>query len=87
MSENSSLKSKATIQKVPADAAPELSVKSVLVIDVGGNSVKILATGQTEARAFQSGPTLTPRQMVSGVKKLAADWSTTWCLSVILVRS
>ena len=74
MSENSSLKSKATIQKVRANAGPELSAKSVLVIDVGGNSVKILATGQTEARAFQSGPTLTPRQMVSGVKKLAADW-------------
>ena len=74
MSENTSLKSKATIPRVRADGAPELSVKSVLVIDVGGNSVKILATGQTEARAFQSGPTLTPRQMVSGVKKLAADW-------------
>src|SRR6266511_1780238 len=48
--------------------------KSVLVIDVGGTAVKILATGQTEGRSFRSGPTLTPRQMVSGVKKLAADW-------------
>jgi polyphosphate glucokinase len=50
-------------------------VKSVLVIDVGGTSVKILATGQTETRSFRSGPTLTPRRMVSGVKKLAADWA------------
>ena len=48
--------------------------KSVLVIDVGGTSVKILATGQTESRSFRSGPTLTPSRMVSGVKKLAADW-------------
>jgi polyphosphate glucokinase len=54
--------------------ASRSSVKSVLVVDVGGTSVKILATGQTERRSFRSGPALTPRQMVSGVKKLAADW-------------
>jgi polyphosphate glucokinase len=50
-------------------------VKSVLVIDVGGTSVKILATGQPESRSFRSGPKLTPKRMVSGVKKLAADWT------------
>ena len=50
-------------------------VKSVLVIDVGGTSVKILATGQPESRSFRSGPTLTPRRMVLGVKRLAADWT------------
>jgi len=49
--------------------------KRVLVVDVGGTSVKILATGQTEARSFRSGRTLTPARMVSGVKKLAADWT------------
>jgi polyphosphate glucokinase len=47
---------------------------NVLVVDVGGNSVKILATGQEERRKFPSGPTLTPEQMVSGVKELARDW-------------
>jgi len=47
----------------------------VLVVDVGGTSVKILATGQNEERSFPSGPTLTPRQMVSGVKKLARGWT------------
>jgi polyphosphate glucokinase len=51
------------------------SGKNVLVIDVGGTSVKILASGQTEVRSFRSGPMLTPRRMVSGVKKLAADWT------------
>jgi polyphosphate glucokinase len=56
-------------------AASRSSVKRVLVIDVGGTSVKILATGQTKDRSFRSGPTLTPKQMVSGVKKLAADWT------------
>lgn len=47
---------------------------NVLVIDIGGTHVKILATGQAEHREFQSGPELTPRRMVAGVKKLAADW-------------
>ena len=50
-------------------------VKSVLVIDVGGTSVKILATGQSESRSFPSGPKLTPKRMVAGVIKLAADWT------------
>ena len=49
--------------------------RSVLVVDVGGTSVKILATGQDVHRSFPSGPTLTPRQMVLGVKKLARDWN------------
>jgi polyphosphate glucokinase len=47
----------------------------VLVIDVGGSNVKILATGQAEPRKFASGPTLTPGQMVAGVKKLARGWT------------
>jgi len=47
---------------------------NVLVIDVGGTYIKILATGQPESRRFPSGPTMTPQQMVSGVKKFAADW-------------
>jgi polyphosphate glucokinase len=46
----------------------------VLVIDIGGNSVKVLVTGETEPRKFPSGPTLTPRQMVSAVLKLTDDW-------------
>ncbi len=47
---------------------------NVLVIDVGGTHVKILATGQTEKREFASGPKLTPRQMVAKIKRLARDW-------------
>src|SRR6201993_638230 len=46
----------------------------VLVVDIGGTHVKILATGQNAAREFPSGPTLTAEQMVAGVKKLAEDW-------------
>jgi polyphosphate glucokinase len=46
----------------------------VLVVDVGGTSVKILTTGQEEPRRFPSGPAMTPEQMVAEVKKLAVDW-------------
>jgi polyphosphate glucokinase len=56
----------------PARTSP---TPHVLVVDVGGTTIKILATGQDEHRSFPSGPTLTPGQMVSGVKKLARDWS------------
>jgi polyphosphate glucokinase len=47
---------------------------NVLVIDIGGTHVKILATGQNEPRRFPSGPQLTAGQMVSEVKKLAGGW-------------
>jgi polyphosphate glucokinase len=47
---------------------------NILVVDIGGNNVKMLATGQEERRKFPSGPGLTPEQMVAGVKKTAADW-------------
>jgi polyphosphate glucokinase len=47
----------------------------VLVIDVGGTHVKILASGQRVPRRFDSGPTLTPRRMVAGVKRAADGWA------------
>lgn len=46
----------------------------VLVIDVGGTHVKVLATGQQMHRKFASGPALTPKEMVAGVRKLVPDW-------------
>ena len=48
---------------------------NALVVDVGGHSVKILATGQDKPREFPSGPDLTAEQMASGVKKLAEGWN------------
>ena len=48
---------------------------NILVVDVGGTHVKILATGKKEKREFASGPILTPAQMVSRVRKLAQDWN------------
>jgi polyphosphate glucokinase len=48
---------------------------NVLVVDVGGTHVKILATGQTERREFDSGPNMTPAEMVAGVLKAAEGWT------------
>jgi len=47
---------------------------NVLVVDVGGTHVKILATGETTPRKIVSGPKLTAKDMVTAIKKLAAGW-------------
>jgi polyphosphate glucokinase len=46
----------------------------ILVIDVGGTNVKLLASGQRQPRKFPSGPQLTPEQMVEGVLEATKDW-------------
>jgi hypothetical protein len=46
----------------------------VLVIDIGGNNVKMLASGQKQPVKFPSGRTLTPEKMVAGVKEHTANW-------------
>ena len=48
---------------------------NVLVIDIGGTHVKVLATGQQEPREFVSGPKLTPQEMVDAVIKVARGWT------------
>jgi polyphosphate glucokinase len=50
------------------------SIVNVLVIDIGGTSVKLLATGQDAPRKLPSGPELAPEQMVAGVVQAAAGW-------------
>lgn len=46
----------------------------VLVIDIGASHVKLLASGQTEPRHFDSGSNLIPDTLVARVKTLTADW-------------
>jgi polyphosphate glucokinase len=46
----------------------------ILVVDVGGTPVKVLASGQSEFRKFDSGPDMVPRSMVREVKKITRDW-------------
>jgi len=47
--------------------------RRVLAIDVGGTHVKTRVSGQTETRAFESGPTLTPARMIARVRRLTRD--------------
>jgi polyphosphate glucokinase len=47
----------------------------VLAVDVGGSHVKALASNEQERRRFESGPALTPREMVEGVLAIANGWS------------
>jgi predicted NBD/HSP70 family sugar kinase len=46
----------------------------VLVIDVGGTHVKLLASGHSKPRRFDSGKDFTPRELVIRVKEQTADW-------------
>jgi polyphosphate glucokinase len=46
----------------------------ILVIDIGGTHVKVLATGRRAAGKIPSSPTLTPRRMVSAVKRATGGW-------------
>jgi polyphosphate glucokinase len=47
----------------------------VLVIDVGGTHVKLLASGYRAPRKLESGSFMTPARMVRGIKALVVDWS------------
>jgi polyphosphate glucokinase len=47
----------------------------VLVIDVGGTNIKMLATGQKEPRKIPSGPAMTAGKMVRVVKEGVKDWT------------
>lgn len=48
--------------------------RKILVIDIGGTHVKILATGHNTPRETDSGPTMTPKRMVAWVKAASKDW-------------
>jgi predicted NBD/HSP70 family sugar kinase len=47
---------------------------NVLVIDLGGTHVKLLASGQREPRRFDSGNGLKPAELVRRVREQAGDW-------------
>lgn len=61
----SATKSKSAEEAIPA---------SILVIDIGGSKLKILASGQTEPRRHLTGPEFTPQMMVEAVRELANGW-------------
>ncbi len=47
----------------------------ILVCDIGGTNVKILASGEPERRKAPSGPEMTAADMVRTVQELAEGWS------------
>jgi polyphosphate glucokinase len=47
---------------------------NVLVIDIGGTHVKIMATGQGKERKAESGPKMSAQDMVDTVLDLAGHW-------------
>jgi predicted NBD/HSP70 family sugar kinase len=46
----------------------------ILVIDVGGTHVKVLATGHKKLVEFPSGPKMTPAKMVAAVRAAMIGW-------------
>ncbi len=46
----------------------------ILVIDVGGTHVKVLATGHKRPVEVPSGPGMTAKKMVAAVRQATADW-------------
>src|SRR6266567_582427 len=58
---------------------------NILVIDVGGTHVKVLATGQKEHREIVSGPAFTPKKMVSDYARPAIRLSALMELPTLFV--
>jgi predicted NBD/HSP70 family sugar kinase len=52
----------------------EANRMKVLVIDIGGTHVKLLATGHKQRVEFPSGPKMTPVKMVAATRAATADW-------------
>jgi predicted NBD/HSP70 family sugar kinase len=46
----------------------------VLVVDIGGTNVKLLAIGHRTPVKIPSGPKMTPKKMVAAVRETAAKW-------------
>jgi len=55
-------------------AARSASPSRILAIDIGGTSLKLLVTGETEPRHLPSGKRLTPATMVESTLAAAGEW-------------
>lgn len=49
--------------------------RKILVVDVGGTHIKILASGHRTPRKIASGPKMTAQMMCDWVKKASEDWA------------
>jgi polyphosphate glucokinase len=50
-------------------------MKNILVIDVGGSSVKMMISVDEKRRKFPSGPKLGPKEAVEQIKEATGDWN------------
>jgi predicted NBD/HSP70 family sugar kinase len=57
----------------PKHTAPK-TPKKILVVDVGGTNVKLMHSDSADRIKICSGPDFTPRQLMAGIRKFAADW-------------
>ncbi len=55
--------------------AKKKKTPNVLAIDIGGSHVKVMTSRERVKRQFVSGPKLSARQMVAGVRQLTSDWT------------
>ncbi|MCE9533070.1 MAG: ROK family protein [Planctomycetes bacterium] len=60
--------------KTRSKKAPVGPPASILVVDIGGTKVKMLATGETEPRKVPSGKEMSPSKLVEAVKEVAHGW-------------
>jgi polyphosphate glucokinase len=56
----------------PPNSAP--APQSILVVDIGGTNVKMLAAGHTKPRKARTGKTFTPAKLIDTVRELAVGW-------------
>ena len=49
-------------------------MKRILVLDIGGSSVKVSASGRKKGVSIPSGPDLTPQALVKAVRHATAGW-------------
>ncbi|MGB5539179.1 MAG: ROK family protein [Gammaproteobacteria bacterium] len=47
---------------------------NILVVDIGGLSVKLALTGDTQPRSFPTPPHMTPQQLMQALDETAGDW-------------
>ena len=62
------------VEETPKETRTATPPTKILVVDIGGTKIKVLASGQTEPRKAASGKGLSPIKMVEAVKELADDW-------------
>jgi polyphosphate glucokinase len=48
--------------------------KKILVVDIGGSNVKLMISEEEKRRRFPSGPKLSPKETIAGIKEQTGDW-------------